>query len=151
MSINPPLRLLAACQEHLGGMPEHVLMVPGRDLWVAAQLRPTSRYTLIVPDLRARTSFTVRSAARGETFVRRPLPGWSRYPVALLRWLDLNEAPLPGVAAVIAGEEPPGPRFEHSLGLALDALRFVLLGHEPQLDDLMRDMDEAAREFLPPL
>lgn len=151
MATNPPLRLLTAYQEHFSGTPQHVVPVPGRDLWLAAHLRAVPRYTLVVPDLHARASFTMRSAARGETFIRRPLPAWARYPVALLRWLDLKAAPLPGLAAVIVGEEPPGPRYEHGLGLALAALRFDLLGRAPELDALMRDLDEAIREFLPQL
>ncbi|MGB1287814.1 MAG: hypothetical protein ACPG7F_14840 [Aggregatilineales bacterium] len=143
--INPPLRLMMTCQQHLSDNPDHLLKVPGRELWIAANIRDDGIYTLILPDLDARTSFTHRSLRRNQTRFHRPLPQWATYPAAILPVLKTENYPLPGYTAVIVGDEPPGVRYNYALGMALAALAYT--HHETPCDEdtLLAIMQQVTR------
>jgi hypothetical protein len=99
-----------------------VLKAPERDIWAAAA-RPLEgeddALTVCAPDLGARVTFNLRSARLKRTVLNRPLPRWARYPAGVLLALPLD---VPGLHIVMLGDEPAGPRYEHSLGVAFAAL-----------------------------
>lgn len=132
--MNPPLRLLTAFQDAFSQQPDCLLSVPGREMWIAACITSSGHMTLSVPDKNARTTFDRRSARLHRTRFNRPLPSWATYLATVALLLPEASLDLPGVDAVIVGEEPAGPRYHHALGMAL-----CTLAH----DYHDRDCDEA--------
>ncbi len=125
--INPPLRLLTAFQDAQGTTPEWLVEVPGRAMWLAAEPTNSHQQTVVVPDLGGRTVFDLQSAKKMHTVRNRPLPHWARLLAGVL--LSLSQQPtltLPGAACVVVGDEPTGPRYEYSLGMAYAALWYQI-------------------------
>lgn len=139
--INPPLRLLTAFQDAQGTTPDVLVEVPGRAMWLAAQPTENHRQMLFVPELGGQTSFDLQSAKQMRTVRSRPLPKWARFPAGVL--LSLAKQPtlnFPGMACVVVGDEPTGPRYEYSLGMAYAALWYQLnemTVNEPMLVELL--------------
>lgn len=146
--INPPLRLLAATHDLLQTSPEYLVAVPGREMWAAAIQQERHAYTLIVPDLDARTTFDNRSAKRKQTTRNRPLPRWARYPAGALLLLNAEQLTLPGVKVVIIGHEPLGPRYEYTLGMVFMALLFDHNEQDYDAQRLVRLMEQVQRDYL---
>ncbi|MDX1990878.1 MAG: hypothetical protein SF029_00715 [bacterium] len=150
---DPPVRLLAAFQQVFpSAAPEHLIPVPGRELWVAALTNTSREFMLHVPDLNGKTCFNGRSAQRRQTVLRRPLPRWARYPAGVivhLRGSDLEIAnPEKGAAIVIVGDETVGPRYEHALGIAVAALWHELYGLSYDSKDLLEIVEKAHRDYV---
>lgn len=148
MSINPPLRLLAAFQQNRPGTPHWVLEVPGREMWVAAEVGQSGEYTILAPDLDGRTTFNRRSARSMRTVLSRPLPRWSRYIAGVTLALNDDGLQVPGAYAVIVGEEPPGPRYEHALGMACAALWYAYNQEECALPELLDLMERVQHHYM---
>jgi len=139
--MNPPLRLLTAFQDAQGTTPDVLVEVPGRAMWLAAQPSENHRQTLTVPDLEGSTIFDLQSAKQLRTIRNRPLPKWARFPARVLRSLAAQPTmTFPGMACVVVGDEPTGPRYEYSLGMAYAALWYQLnemTVNEPMLIELL--------------
>lgn len=146
---NPPLRLLVAYQQCWpDSTPEIVFCAPGRSLWLAGRLCAHDRWTLRAPDVSdtASASFTRQSARLRQTWLRRPLPRWARFPAGVL--LTLADAEAPGLEAVVCGDEPPGPRYEYALMLLFVALLYELADRPYLPGDLSAAADAVLREFI---
>lgn len=144
---DPPIRLLSAfndlCQSRT---PAYLVQIEGREMWVAASLSDTADFTLYVPDLERRVSFSRRSARSQRTLLRRPLPKWARYAAGIVIELadERHDLTVDGLEAVFVGAEAPGPRYDFSLGLALAALLHTIHDRPYTLDRLV-DLVEAVR------
>lgn len=144
--MNPPLRLLATYQDHLQKTPDMVVGVPGRDMWVAANVTGGHEYTVITPDLHGKTVFDRRSARLKRTSRNRPLPRWARYLGAVVLVLSEDGIDLPGAKVVIVGDEPAGPRYEHALGMAFVALWYAYHELPYAVDDLLDIMERVQKQ-----
>jgi galactokinase len=148
-SSNPPLRLLAAFQDACPGQPpEWIVRAPGREMWLAAIRVTLRQFTLIAPDLEARTTFDLRSARGRRTVDQRPLPRWAVYAAGVTLALVDQGLDITGLKLVAVGEEPPGPRYDYGLGMALAALWHDIYGLEYTIDRLIEVVDRARREYV---
>lgn len=147
--INPPLRLLAAFQQtYPNAAPEWIVSAPGREMWVAAHIETSGKFTLITPDLDGRTTFDRRSARTKRTTHNRPLPSWARFPAGVVLELSAKGLDLPGVRAIMAGEEPPGPRYDYAMGLVLAALCYEVNGQTYKPNTLIDLMERVRRTYI---
>ena len=146
--MNPPIRLLTASQEYLSSEPKLMLAVPGREMWVAADVIEGHEYTIITPDLGGRTIFDRRSAKLKRTVRSRPLPWWARYLAGTLLVLSDDGLELPGVTAVILGDEPSGPRYEHALGMAFAAMWYEYHQQPCDVDALLDVMERVQKQHV---
>jgi hypothetical protein len=146
--MNPPIRLLTAVQEHLSAEPELMIAVPGRDMWIAADIIDTHTYNVITPDLGGRTIFDRRSAKLMRTIRSRPLPRWARYLAGSLLLLSDVGLALPGVTAVFIGDEPAGPRYEHALGMAFAAMWYDYYKHEYDVSALLDVLERVQKTYI---
>ncbi|MDZ4766846.1 MAG: hypothetical protein SGI73_20090 [Chloroflexota bacterium] len=145
--INPPVRLLATFADAFPNTtPTLVLPAPGRDLWVAAGLNGSQRYAVRALELDAAAVFSRQSAKRGETVLRRPLPRWARYVSGVV--LTLEDIDVPGLDALICGDEPLGPRYEYALGVLFAALWHHIAEAEVSASHLIEIVDRVQREYL---
>jgi hypothetical protein len=142
---DPPVRLLMHFHERLPQLePDLLFRAPDRDLWLAAAFTPGDHYTLTALDLYpdASITFTRQSALARRTVLNRPLPRWARWPAGVI--VVLGEPALPPLTGILAGDEPPGPRYEHAI-----ALLFAALWHEwrrePYLPGTLIDLAERVR------
>ena len=146
---DPPLRLLVAFQQ---GWPDHtpdvVFCAPGRSLWLAGRVTTPERWTLHAPDVSdtASATFTRQSARARQTWLRRPLPRWARFPAGVL--LALPDAEAPGLEAVVCGDEPAGPRYEYALMLLFAALLHELADRPYLPGDLSAIADAVLRDYI---
>ncbi len=148
-SHNPPLRLLAEFQTcYPGQAPDMMLKAPGREMWIAARITGDGAFTLVAPDLTARVTFDQRSARQKRTGQGRPLPKWSRYPVGVAVFMLGQQMDVPGFDAVLLGDEPQGPRYEHALGMALAALWYSYNGIAYDDTRLLEIVERARRDYV---
>ena len=146
---NPPLRLLAAFQEHYPALsPTYVVQAPGREMWVAASIEQAEAFTIHVPDTGAYTTFNRRTAKTFRTLLKRPLPRWARYPAGVILILSNAGLAVDGVSAVIVGEESPGPRYDYALGMTIAALVYTVNGQPFDTGDLLEVMDKVRRDYV---
>jgi len=146
--MNPPVRLLIATQEHFHKAAEWLIDVPGREMWVAAQITNDYQYAITVPDLNAHTIFDRRGAKSKKTVRNRPLPRWARQIAGVLLVLSDEGLAVPGVKVILLGDEPPGPRYEHALGMGFAALWYVYNQQTCDLNCLMDLMERVRKEYL---
>ena len=145
--IDPPIRLLATFEQLFpAASPELVVQAPGRDLWAAAHFNGSGCYTIYTTDTNAHTTFNYQSAKRKQTVHRRPLPRWARYIAGVSVMLDVLE--MPGMEAVVCGNEPPGPRYEHALGILFAALWYELNFQPCVPDQLLEIAERVRREYI---
>ena len=142
-NVNPPLRLVAAYHQLSSNAPEHLLRVPGREMWLAARAANADKYHVLVPDLDARTTFDVRSARANRTTLNRPLPNWSRYCAKAVLLLHREGNAMPGMDVVVVGDEPTGPRYDYALGMAILTLAHTMQGRDCDAACLIEAMDRA--------
>ncbi|MFN8374961.1 MAG: hypothetical protein U0694_19060 [Anaerolineae bacterium] len=124
--------------------PERVIKTPGREMWIASTGAANDTLTLYVTEANMRTSFTLRSARRKETVRGRPLPSWARYIAGTALLLDEEGMELPGMCVAIAGNEPQGPRYDYSLGMAFAALAYHV-NQKLCTDNILLDLVERVR------
>ena len=149
VSHDPPVRLLMAFHQRLPlHDPDLLFQAPDRDLWLAAAYTPGEQTMLTALDLYpdVAVTFTRQSALGRRTVLNRPLPRWARWAAGTL--VLLNEPSLPPLTGILAGDEPPGPRYEYTISLLFGAL-----WHEWQrIPDLPGDLTALAervrREFV---
>lgn len=144
-SSDPPMRLLIGFQQAFpDATPAWIVQAPGREMWIAAAVEPATDYTLMIADSHLRVTFSLRSAKFKTTIMQRPLPLWARYPAGVLLALWDAGLGISGMQAVFAGEEPPGPRYDYAVGMAVAALAYQL--HEqPCTAETLVELVEAVR------
>ena len=123
VSHDPPVRLLMAFHQRLPlHDPDLLFQAPDRDLWLAAAYTPGEQTMLTALDLypAVAVTFTRQSALGRRTVLNRPLPRWARWAAGTL--VLLNEPSLPPLTGILAGDEPPGPRYEYTISLLFGAL-----------------------------
>ncbi len=144
-----PMQLLVAFQENYPTlMPERVVKAPGREMWIAALFNESAAFTLHAADLDSRVSFTYRSAKLMQTVHQRPLPRWARYPAGVLLLLREEGMELTGLAAVVVGTEPSGPRYEHAVGIVVAALWHEVHDRSYTPESLLELVERTRREFI---
>jgi hypothetical protein len=146
--MNPPLRLLAAMQQIFNDTPPHLLQVPGRDMWIAGDTSDSHYYTLHLPDSDSRTRFDRRSARLKRTDRSRPLPRTAHYMAGVIVVLGQDKIDVPGFVAVLAGDEPAGPRYEYACGMAVAALSLELTGQPYDSTRLLNLMDRVQTDYI---
>lgn len=120
--LNPPLRLLVAFETLIQQPPELLMGVKGRDVWLAGVWGNHERWQVYVPDWEAQVIFSAASIAKRQNAAGRPLPLWARPLIAAWQMLgEAHQLPVEGARFVIVADEPPGPRYEFSVGLAFAA------------------------------
>lgn len=120
---NPPLRLLAAFQmTYPSQRANWIIDTPDRDMWVGASIYDSGQFSVTVPDLEDETIFRVKSARIKRTVNNVALPKWAHYLAGVAVILSNDGMTLPGADMVLAGEEPAGPRYEYSMGMAFAGL-----------------------------
>ena len=123
VSHDPPVRLLMAFHQRLPlHDPDLLFQAPDRDLWLAAAYTSGEQTVLTALDLYpdVAVTFTRQSALGRRTVLNRPLPRWARWAAGTL--VLLNEPSLPPLTGILAGDEPPGPRYEYTISLLFGAL-----------------------------
>lgn len=148
--VNPPLRLLAAFQDVFpGATPDHIVQAPGREMWVAAVMRDHDEFTLHAPDAGSgRAVFNWRSAKLKRTILNRPLPRWARYPAGVIMTLCASGLDTVGFDAVVAGEEPEGPRYDYGMGMAVAALLYTIHQKAYTADSLLEVVEQVRRDYI---
>lgn len=148
MVINPPLRFLAAIQQHFNETPPLLCPVPGREMWAAAHLSGGHQVHVIAHDLDSHSVFDRRSALQKRTIRNRPLPRWARYVAGALLVLSDQGLSIPGGTLLLLGDEPTGPRYEHALGMASAAV-YLQQAEEPvTVERLLDIMEQAQKRYL---
>lgn len=146
---DPPVRLLAAFSEAFpDAAPAWLTRAPGREMWVAASRAPAEEFTLAAPDIAGKATFSLQSARLKRTVLQRPLPWWARYPAGVLLALDDFALPVVGLCMVVTGSEPPGPRFDYGVGMAVAALWHEVHQQDFTIDGLIEIVDCARRDYV---
>lgn len=146
---DPPVRLLAAFQQAFPDQAiDWMVRAPGRDTWIAAARTDDNELTVAAPDLEAKTTFSLQSARTRKTVMQRPLPKWARYPAGVTLALDNAGLDMIGLNLVVIADEPPGPQFDYSLGIAFAALWYGIHQREYTIDRLIEVVDRARREYV---
>ncbi len=145
--IDPPIRLLATFEQLFPATsPQILVQAPGREMWAAACFNGTVCYHIHTVDVGAHTSFSYQSAKRKQTIQHRPLPRWVRYIAGVNVLLDVLE--MPGIDAVVCGNEPPGPRYDHALGILFAALWYEVNAIPCQPRELLDITERVRREYI---
>lgn len=144
------MRLLLAFQQLYPAQaaPEWVIQAPGREMWAAAARQPGHEFTVAAPDLDARVTFSYRSARSGLSVLNRPLARWARYAAGTLLALRDSGVECGGLLAVVMGSEPPGPRYEHAVGIAVAALVCGCQGQAYTAGELIDLVERVRREYV---
>jgi galactokinase len=128
--------------------PDWIVQAPGREMWMAGGTCDGDEYTLHGADFDSHATFSHRSAKSKQTVLKRPLPVWARYPAGVV--IALNDAGLdvPGLQAVLLGDEPHGPRYDFGLGLVVAAFCHELVGARYTPDELVDIVEAVRRKYL---
>lgn len=146
---NPPLRLLAAFQlTYPSQRANWVLVAPERDMWVGASIYESGQFSVTVPDLEDNTLFRVKSARIKRTVDNTSLPSWAHYLAGVTVILSNAGMTLPGADMVLAGEEPSGPRYEYSMGMAFAALWYQYNAKPFNQSILIEVMEQIRRDYI---
>jgi galactokinase len=129
-------------------MPEWIVQAPGREMWVAAMRDSYDKFTISVPDLEARATFNLRSAKTKMTNHNRPLPHWARYPAGVILALRDAEDESSGFQAIVIGEEPQGPRYQHAIGIAIAALWLHMRQQPYTTESLIELVERVRRDYV---
>ncbi|MCU0513445.1 MAG: hypothetical protein MUE40_12860 [Anaerolineae bacterium] len=146
-AVSPPLRLMSALHATFSGEAAWLLPVPGRAMWAAGQPRPGLYHTVHLPDRGLMLRFAPAGLRRGRRASGAALPASVRYLAGAARLLLADGLPVPLITALIVGDEPAGPRYEHSLGLALLALWHTAAGQPVSESHLLLLMERVEREY----
>lgn len=140
--------LLAFQQAFPGQTPAWLVKAPGRDMWAAAIHADAATYTFIAPDLDARTTFSLRGAKTRTTITNRPLPRWARYAAGVMLALDGLCPGVEGVQVVVAGSEPPGPRYDYTVGMVVAALLYDICGRDYTGGSIQELVERIHRDYI---
>jgi galactokinase len=148
-SNDAPLRLLVAFQQAFPDQsPAWVVRAPGRELWLAAARSDRDLITIFSPEMESRAAFTLQSAKARRTHQQRPLPVWARYPAGVTLMLAQDGLEVGGVNMALLSGEPPGPRHDYALGMAVAALWHEINAADFTVDTLIEIVDRARRDYV---
>jgi len=120
--VNPPLRLLVAFNRTLQQPPDVLTHVDGREMWLAGVWGYHGRWQVYAPDLDAQVILTARSVRQMQNAAGRTLPTWARPLAATCHALaTMGRLPAAGARVMLAGDEPPGARYDFSMALVFAA------------------------------
>lgn len=146
---NPPLRLLAAFQlTYPSQRANWIIVAPDRDMWVGASIYESGQFSVTVPDLEATTTFRVKSARIKRTAENTSLPPWAMYLGGVAVILSNAGLSCPGADMVLAGEEPSGPRYEYSMGMAFAALWYQYNARPFDQSILIEVLERVRRDYI---
>ncbi len=146
---NPPLRLLAAFQlTYPSQRANWIIDAPDRDMWIGASIYDSGQFSVTVPDLEATTTFRVKSARIKRTAENTALPTWAYYLAGVAVILSNAGLSCPGADMVLAGEEPSGPRYEYSMGMAFAALWYQYNARPFDQSILIEVMERVRRDYI---
>lgn len=146
---DPPIHLLAAFSDAFPeAAPTWLMRAPGREMWIAATHGNGEQFTLAAPDMAGKATFSLQSARLKKTVLQRPLPWWARYPAGVLLALDEFGLPVIGLSMVVMGSEPPGPRFDYGVGIAVATLWHEVHEQAFTIDKLIEIVDRARRDYV---
>jgi len=146
---NPPLRLLATFQlTYPSQRANWVMSAPERDMWVGASIYESGQFSVTVPDLDDNIVFRVKSARIKRTADNGALPKWAHYLAGVAVILSNKGMSFPGGDMVIAGDEPAGPRYEYSMGMAFAALWYQYNAKQFDQKILVDLMEEVRRDYV---
>lgn len=144
---DPPIRLLAKFgQAFPASSPQLIMQAPGREMWAAASFNGSANVTVCTADGDGITTFNYQSAKLKQTVHRRPLPNWARYIAGVSVLLDVPE--MPGINVAVCGDEPSGPRYDHSLAILFAALWYEINMTEGDPDALLEIAERVRREYI---
>lgn len=144
-----PLRLLVAFQQAFPDQsPAWVVRAPGRELWLAAARAERERITIFSPEMESRVAFTLQSAKMRRTHQQRPLPLWARYPAGVTLTLAQDGVEVISANLALLSGEPPGPRYEYGLGMAIAALWHEINALPFTVDTLIEVVDRTRRDYV---
>jgi galactokinase len=144
-----PVRLLVQYQSRYpASEPEITLQAPDREMWIMATLNESGRIALDCVDLESRAVFTIHSARGKKTVQHRPLPRWARYAAGVILDMDRNGFTFKGLNAVVGGNEPPGARYEYTLGILFAALALQVYNQPFVNVKLFEIADRARRDYV---
>ena len=146
---NPPLRLLTTFQlTYPSQRANWIIAAPDRDMWVGASIYDSGQFAVTVPDLEDSTAFRVKSARIKRTVDNTSLPSWVHYLAGVAVILSNAGMTCPGADMVLAGEEPPGPRYEYSMGMAFAALWYQYNAKPFNQSILIEVMEHIRRDYI---
>lgn len=148
---DPPLRLLVKFQTlYPDTTPDLIFQAPGREMWAAALYNDREHFSCLALELNdsALATFSLQSAKSRRTVTQRPLPRWARYPAGVLMITCELGFDVQGVNVVVCADEPPGPRYEYSLGILFAALCYELNDQPYEIDTLTEIVDRVHREYV---
>lgn len=151
LSPDPPLRLLAKYHElYPNSPPTVVFQAPGREMWIAARANDREQHALRSLEYNdaAPTTFSLQSAKMRRTMLQRPLPRWVRYPAGVIVILSAMGFDVPGLNAIVCGNEARGPRYEYGLGILFAALCHEMNNCHYHTATLIEVVDTVQREYL---
>lgn len=144
---DPPIRLLAKFEQLFPlTPPQLIVQAPEREMWVAANFNGTPRICVAHAETGSQTTFSYQSAKIKQTTKRRPLPTWARYLAGVSVYIDVEE--MPGLDAVVCGNEPAGPRYEFALGILFGALWREVNGQTASAADLLELTERVRRDYI---
>lgn len=146
---NPPLRLLAAFQmTYPSQRANWIMCAPERDMWVGASIYDSGQFSVTVPDLDDETAFRVKSARIKRTVDNLTLPSWAYYLAGVAVILSNAGLTLPGADMVLAGEEPAGPRYDYSMGMAFASLWYQYNAKPYDQSILIDVLEQVRRDYI---
>ena len=148
---DPPLRLMVKHEAlYPEASPDLLFKAPERDLWLAAHYNDRDTYACLALEYNdsTMTTFSLQSAKKRQTVLRRPLPRWSRYPAGVIVMLSQIGFEIPPMTAIICGDEPPGPRYEYALGILFAGLCCELNDEPYEVATLTEIVDRVHREYV---
>lgn len=117
-------------------------------MWVAAVSLDDAEYTILGEDFAGETTFSHRSAKQKRTHLQRPLPVWVRYPAGVIVHLGDHGLEIGGFSAIVVGDEPPGPRYQFSLGLVFAALCHEIANASYTEASLVEIVEQVRRSYV---
>jgi hypothetical protein len=119
-------------------------------MWLAACYNNRDLYGCLALELNvsAMATFNLQSAKIRRTVTQRPLPRWARYPAGVIMTMCEIGLDMRGLTGVVCANEPPGPRYEYSLGILFAALCHELNEQPYETDVLTEIVDRVHREYV---
>lgn len=118
-------------------------------MWIAGTPHDSHEFYIgTLNPLPSTARFDYRSAKLKRTVYKRPLPDWARYAAGVVLALMDDGLAMGGFQAVFLGDEPAGPRYDFSVGVAFAAFCHEM-NAQPYSPAALLDLTERVRrDFL---
>ncbi len=117
-------------------------------MWIAAMPLDGHEYRVDAVDLDSSAKFSHRSAKTRQTVLKRPLPGWARYPAGVVSTLGDDGLSIPVFHALVLGDEPSGPRYDFGMGVVFAAFCYQLAEATYTPDALVDVVERVRRDYV---